>query len=591
MYHLRSIICLCVLSTGLATVRNAHASFNATITLTITGPAGITDAYYWKCEYMPAPATTGYGTWFRAGTTFDLRTQAPGTVQVFYNVAFNQGTAYQANPAPGSKFRMINTQTGAVSEEHVSGSTSGALLVNRDGSQEFYLCFTFKNTRSYPVRWNVVNNSTRLNPVSGVIPPGWWVNPGFGPMTTKEAKYVYITDSTSSILADWVVGVDDPIWQTSPCGLTGAGSGTSGSGPLAGGTRAGGPVNEGVAEGDKDLGQLPGTGGTVDNPVLPTIKFTDVPNVYALDSTAKTVGDATKGVIIETGQETVAAINANKAEVVAAVDANKAAVVAAIQAQTGANEVASINAVKSSVDSVKSSVDAVKAAIENQDGPTIPDFEATHGGGAPGASAASATLKGKLDGIATTVSGWSVANQVPDVTMSSWEIPAGSMAGGAGTFGMFKLNLNSDGRFYDLAYFCRKGLKWAVTLNFFVACLVIMGRYNMSGAAANQAQSAGTSVAGTNANSALAGLMATAITLALALIPAALLVLWDSGVFGLLADGVWVGPGTISESIALANCMIPLDIITNLSILAVVFHLTIASAHWVATTAVRFLVG
>jgi len=118
------------------------ASFNATITLTINGPSGITDAYYWKCEYMPAPGQNGYGTWFTGGSTFDLRNQAPGTVQVFYNVAFNQGATYQANPSAGSKYRMRNTQTGALGPEVESGTTSCSLTVSRDGTTPQKHCFT-----------------------------------------------------------------------------------------------------------------------------------------------------------------------------------------------------------------------------------------------------------------------------------------------------------------------------------------------------------------------------------------------------------------------------------------------------------------
>ena len=158
-----------------------------------------------------------------------------------------------------------------------------------------------------------------------------------------------------------------------------------------------------------------------------------------------------------------------------------------------------------------------------------------------------------------------------------------------------ELDLNPFSRawVFDLAGLCRRIVTWGVLFTLLWRNTKVTLEAIMATGGFRQATSAGTTVLGTNVNSGLALAMAAAITVAVGVVPSAL-VTW-AGATGHLPT-IFSSPFTastsgIQQALWMANQFLPLALILTAAISAWVYQISLGGLLWVSQTVVRFLVG
>lgn len=198
-------------------------------------------------------------------------------------------------------------------------------------------------------------------------------------------------------------------------------------------------------------------------------------------------------------------------------------------------------------------------------------------------AATRATLDGVLDGVPSDVG-------TPGGIGGSWEISAGA----------FTINLDpfSYPWVVALAAFCRALINWACVATMMLFAMKVTQETIAAGGNARQATAASATPV---ASSAVALGMAGFITIALAVVPVALVAYMSGG--GGLGGTSWTlaqffsppdmggGGGSLGSSLAMVDQFIPLATVVALPINMFAFRATAAGHLWTAQTVVRFLVG
>jgi len=190
---------------------------------------------------------------------------------------------------------------------------------------------------------------------------------------------------------------------------------------------------------------------------------------------------------------------------------------------------------------------------------------------------AAASTKTSLDALTASVPG------------SGGTVPGGGMSwvvnGGGFSFDLNPLN----GTFGSFAAWARHAFLWVLTLGYVLWVIKEVLGAMYAGPSAQQAGSASV-VPGLSSGSAL--VMAGAMTVALATIPAVAVTTLGGGLFSVLGISIFTGAtGPIAEGCAVANAFFPVEESITYALAGLTFKFTLASVFWVATTLVRFLVG
>jgi len=164
--------------------------------------------------------------------------------------------------------------------------------------------------------------------------------------------------------------------------------------------------------------------------------------------------------------------------------------------------------------------------------------------------------------------------------VGNWVIGAGSWS--------FDLN-PTTGTWAGVASMCRTFILWLATVCYVAFCCKLTMEAMYASTAAKQASSAATTPI---ASTGVALIMAAAMTVALAAVPALLVVTLGGGLFSIIGVSPWAGAtGGVAMGVAVANAFIPLDAVLTYLLLGVTFRFALGSTFWVSTTVVRFLVG
>jgi len=213
---------------------------------------------------------------------------------------------------------------------------------------------------------------------------------------------------------------------------------------------------------------------------------------------------------------------------------------------------------------------SVTNLLARTNGPT--QTEQTNAGNAAG-EAVRADFQAVITGLP------SGAGSLPS-DIGNWVVPLGATT----------IDLNPlQGQWAGIASFTRNLVLWVLTLAY-VGFVVTTTLETMRAMAAARQAGAASATPGISSGTALA--MAAAITFAIATIPALLMATLNGGLLTLLGVSPFAGAtGAIGMGIALANAYLPLDAIFSYAMLAIGYQLTVGMLFWVASTAVRFLVG